>query len=504
MRFLTFVFTLAAALPVVGQDKKSPVPDGSSQKDAERLIREIFKDDYAKRSQPDRVALAKKLLEQASQTNDSPASQYVLLREARDLASQGGDLDSALKAIDQIAAGYDGETVSMKSSVLAVASKSAKSPEDFQKLARGYLALTEEAAAGELIEAAEKAAEQAVSFAKKGKDIPLLAKTEGKSRELTEVRAAVVQTAKAKESLAKNPDDPAANLVLGQQLCFTKGDWDKGLRHLLKGGDVALKSLAGRDLAQPTAGPEQLALGDSWWEQGEKQSGQIRKALRVRGAFWYSQALPGLSGLSKARVEKRLKEADPANPPKTGDQDLLTRIDPVVDSLKGSWRMENGKLLAPAVNESVFSACTVPYVPPEEYDLTIVAERRSGRSSLLVGLVGSGKQFDLELDGGGGAFSGLDRIDGKWALQNETRFRGGVFAVGTPHTVVIRMRTGKVTVLLDDEEVVSWAADYRRVSTHPSITLKNSESLFLGTWQSEYLIHRFTVKQVTGEGRFQR
>src|ERR1700687_1091611 len=128
MRILALVFTLAAALPVVGQDKKSLVPDGSSQKDAERLIREIFKDDYAKRSQPDRVALARKLLEQASQTNDSPASHYVLLREARDLASQGGDLDSALKAIDQIAAGYDGETVSMRGSVLAVAAKSAKSP----------------------------------------------------------------------------------------------------------------------------------------------------------------------------------------------------------------------------------------------------------------------------------------------------------------------------------------------------------------------------------------
>ena len=42
-----------------------PVPSPEDQDRARRLVKEVFAEDYAKRSLPDRVALAKRLLQQA-------------------------------------------------------------------------------------------------------------------------------------------------------------------------------------------------------------------------------------------------------------------------------------------------------------------------------------------------------------------------------------------------------------------------------------------------------
>ncbi|MBI3877243.1 MAG: hypothetical protein HY300_15015, partial [Verrucomicrobia bacterium] len=44
--------------------------------------------------------------------------------------------------------------------------------------------------------------------------------------------------------LAITPDDPGANLAVGQFLCFVKGDWESGLPLLAKSDDNVLKTLA--------------------------------------------------------------------------------------------------------------------------------------------------------------------------------------------------------------------------------------------------------------------
>lgn len=688
MRAAAWVLGLFLAVAAHGQDQRLPVPDAKTQADAEKLIRDVFKEDYARKAPADRLALAKKLLQQGMETRDDPAARFVLLREARDLASAAGDVETAIKAVDAISKGFEGDVAAMKAAVLVAAGKAAKSPEEFGRLARSYLELANDAAALEQYDLAERSAEQASSFAKKAKDVPLVAKLDVRWKEMAQLRSKSEKVVKAREALAVNPDDPAANLAIGQYLSFVKGDWEKGLRHLAKGSDGPLKALAAKDLGRPSEAAEQTALGDAWWEFGEKEEGGSRGRLRSRAAFWYSQARDRTTGLTRLKLDQRIATAGtpapgrgavdlltlidpqknaihglwkstdgklvspaiplarieiPYAPPEEYDLrlvvqkenrpdahsvdiglvagnsrvlviidgwsgtlsclslvdgkfleeasykgkaiaggapstivcsvrknrlavtvdgktildwaadyrrvsleevwktpnakalfvgsyqtcyqfskieivpwsaedsseiDLLARIDPKVDSIKGTWTMAEGKLLTPVVIEPKFAACAVPYAPPAEYDLTIVAERRSGKSSLLVGLIGGGKQFGLELDGhdgpSGKSFSGLDRIDRASALTNGAGFRGGIFADGKTHTVVCRVRKDHVAVALDGQEVLQWVADYRRVSRHDCMTVLNEQGLFLGAWHSEYLIHRFSVKPVTGEGRFQR
>jgi hypothetical protein len=483
--------------------KKLPVPEPAKQKESEAIIRDIFKDEYARRSPAERISLARTLIKEAARTKDDPASKFVLLRQAKDLAVEGGDFTLALHAWDELAQTFAGDFTADRISVLTAAAKGAKSVEDFQRLARWNLDLAETALGGEQLEVAEKALDQALASAKKGKDMPAVAKAEARLKDLAALRAWKERVARAREALAKNPEDPAANLALGQNLCMVQGNWEAGLKHLVKGDDPGLKTLATRDLARPLEPQEQLSLGDGWWDRAEKEMGSIRTGARARAVYWYEHAFGKLTGLHRARALKRLQESGSPVTDQTLTVDLLSLVDPQADAVIGTWKLADGNLISPATSDG-FSSCEIPYSPPEEYDLTLVAERRGGNSSLLVGLIGGGKLFDMELDGRGGEFSGLDRIDGKWGRDNETRFRGGIFAYKVPHTFVVQVRAKRVVVHLDGQEVVSWDADYRRVSPHPSISLKRSDCLFLGSWQSEFAILKFTLKQVTGEGKIGR
>ncbi len=112
----------------------------------------------------------------------------------------------------------------------------------------------------------------------------------------------------ALEALKKNPDDPLANLAVGRYRCFIKGDWRVGLPLLAKGSDPDLKDAAAKEIAGADTSETQVALGDQWWTLADKMEGLAKRRVRARAAFWYDQALPELSGLSKAKVERRMKQ----------------------------------------------------------------------------------------------------------------------------------------------------------------------------------------------------
>lgn len=117
------------------------------------------------------------------------------------------------------------------------------------------------------------------------------------------------KVAGARKAIEKNGEDPEANLILGRHLCFQEGDWDRGLAHLRKGSDPALKRLAEWDGTNPVAAGGRTLLADAWWERGEQESGDVRATLRRRAASWYSQAVGALSGAEKSRVEQRIEAA---------------------------------------------------------------------------------------------------------------------------------------------------------------------------------------------------
>ncbi|HEV3027753.1 MAG TPA: hypothetical protein VG457_09285, partial [Planctomycetota bacterium] len=294
---------LLLLLTFQGQDPRTPVPDLAAQKEKERLIHDVFKEEYGKKTVQDRVGLAAKLLQQGTQTNDDPVARYVLLREARDISAAAGDVATAMTAIGLLARTFEVDPLRMKLGVLTTISQDAKLAESAKIAAESLLRLVDEAVDLDDLETQEKAVGVAVATAKRAKDAPLVARAEAKSRELQDLKQKQVRVKSAREALAANPADPAASLELGQFECFTKGNWSVGLPLLAKGSNEALRVLALKDLSNPDQMPDQLALADAWKERADKEPGAKQK-LRERAVFWYEKARPAASGILKVKVEK--------------------------------------------------------------------------------------------------------------------------------------------------------------------------------------------------------
>src|SRR5258706_12581886 len=96
-----FVVALTAA---AFQDKPAlpPEPDANAQKETLKQIRDLFKEDYAKKTPADQAALAQKLLQKGAEAGDDPTSKYVLIKEARDVAMNAGDADTALRSAAEL------------------------------------------------------------------------------------------------------------------------------------------------------------------------------------------------------------------------------------------------------------------------------------------------------------------------------------------------------------------------------------------------------------------
>ncbi|HUR39363.1 MAG TPA: hypothetical protein VM222_07705, partial [Planctomycetota bacterium] len=106
------------------------VPDAAKLKEAEKILKDLFKEQYAKKAPADRQLLARLLVDQAGKLGDDPAALWILYRDAQDLAVQACDLKTAMAAVDGAAAAFDIDALAMRNAALTAAGKAARTPED--------------------------------------------------------------------------------------------------------------------------------------------------------------------------------------------------------------------------------------------------------------------------------------------------------------------------------------------------------------------------------------
>lgn len=284
------------------QDARLPVPEPSALKEAERLVREVFKEEYSRTSVADKRALARKLLEASRAPDNDAPTRYVLLRDAQVF----GDTETGLKAVDESARLFRVDPLPLRHAVLAGAL--APTPEEAKAVTEAWLALVDDALAAWQAEIADKAAQQAVALSRRSKDIPLASRAQAKAKQVAEVRARLDAVKKAEQVLASKPDDPGANTELGRHACLTRNEWTTGLAQLSKGISGPLQDLARRDLQGTADTPSQVALGDGWWDVAEKETATERTNARERALHWYGKAYAETSGLTRLKIDTRFKE----------------------------------------------------------------------------------------------------------------------------------------------------------------------------------------------------
>jgi len=494
-----------AAPPVgamlVDVTRRSAVPDAAKQKDAEKIIKDIFKDQFARKTPADRKALARLLLDQAGKSTDDPPAAWVLLRESQDAAVQGFDPKTSVEAVEVSARLFDVDPLPLKVSALAAMAKAPRTPEENVSLAEHYLKLVEDHVAADQYDAADKAATAALAVARKSNDAGLAIRTTTRAREIAEAKTRFTALKGVLQTLASKPDDPAANLEMGQYLCYVKGSWDLGTRFLMKGSDPALKALAEKEVALPVGAAERAALADGWFDLAQKETSPLRKGqLLAHAGALYESALPDAGGLLRIRIEKRMETAKPPVGPQGPSIDLLKMVDPNRDAIQGVWSMERGVLVMPTGRSTCW--LQIPYAMPEEYDLKFVATRKAGICDFYVGVVVPGpKRMLLHIDGSsGGADGGLQGADGEWN-NNPTSYRNRkIFGDDKPHTVLVSVRKQSVTVLTDGKPLLGWKGNFAAAGNSGEGG-PNPSAPYIGNWESIYEVSQILLFPIDGKGK---
>ena len=91
--------------------------------------------------------------------------------------------------------------------------------------------------------------------------------------------------------------------------------------------------------------PDSLKIGEAWWKLSESLDGGQKSTVQLHAAEWYRRALPGLSGLTKARVDRLVAQMPTTQSSEENEatKKVLPKDTPMRKSpLVGMWGNPNG------------------------------------------------------------------------------------------------------------------------------------------------------------------
>jgi hypothetical protein len=309
------VLALLLLLPTFAasqEPKKRQIPSKEAQAKIETLLQELYKDDFAK-AEKDAIVrgrLAQTLLFEGKETKDDAAGRYVLFSKAHALAAQAGDVNTALLAVDELANDFaiPAKTVFlMKINMLRQASKAnGAPPEAYQSVIDRVMLILEDTLDSDdypsslaLIAAADQAGI-------KLKSIVLVSSIRKKQEEIVRLQKEFARWQPFADKLAKNPKDPEANLEMGKYHALIKGNWERGLPLLARGGQSKLSVIAKQDSDEIVSS---LVKADLWHGHAlEMQDPAMRTQALLRAYHWYQESYPGASSKEKTHVDAHVKE----------------------------------------------------------------------------------------------------------------------------------------------------------------------------------------------------
>lgn len=506
---------------------RAPVPAPADVEKAEALVRDVYKADLAAAIAPSKQQeLAAKFIEEGAATDDDPAARFALLKMAQQMAAEVGDAALIVKSLDEAAKHFEFDAPAAKRAALMKAAEGPRTSAVARTFAEACLGLMDQAVKAEQFDAAMDYGRAAYTAANSAKDPAFVAGIVARGRGVVALRAEYEKAAEAIGTLARQPDDPEANLVAGRYACLLKEDWAAGLPRLARCADSDLKAAAEKDLARPGDAPGQIAVADAWWELGQKQTGTERAALLNRAAFWYRRAQAEATGLDKAKATSRLAEVrgftaekpqpkpdkpdkpqpkPGQSPPKTLEApqgqyaDLLKEIDLKKHRIVGDWQTRAGKLLG-SPGTAPGAAIRVPVVPHGDYDLQIELTRTAGDGMIGVVLPVGGRRCLAGLDCRPGVH-GIDTIGGQRADNNASTAKG-VLSTGRQYALEISVTSdggdASITVNLDGRPLFFYRGPARDLDLHKEFTARGAGGIGLIA-RSGVVFHSLKLRMKSGK-----
>ncbi len=187
--------------------------------------------------------------------------------------------------------------------------------------------------------------------------------------------------------------------------------------------------------------------------------------------------------------------------------DLLAMVDVKRDVLAGEWvRVADGLVVKQAKNHSDTPRIQLPYQPPEEYDFEIEFSPQSGNGSVEQLLSSQSRSFAWQMHAvlNAGIKAGFERLDDTTLISRTdgTIMRPKLLENGqTRYRSRVEVRQKSLWAFLNDERLVEWGGDIKRLDIDKRNALRNSLHLGLSANDRGVTFHKIEVREITGTGK---
>jgi hypothetical protein len=176
----------------------------------------------------------------------------------------------------------------------------------------------------------------------------------------------------------------------------------------------------------------------------------------------------------------------------TTDGRILPVLDVDRDSRLGKWTLTDGNLASPKIS---VARLRIPLTVPQRYTLSGEVTRVDGIDELIFGLIVGGRPCEVVIDCVHGTISAVALLDGRDAVQvpNFTRrvHNAPLLPRGEAVKFQCQVTPDTIVVTCNDQEVIRWHGDARRLSQRPSCYPPNEcdddfTHLSLASWESVF------------------
>ena len=181
--------------------------------------------------------------------------------------------------------------------------------------------------------------------------------------------------------------------------------------------------------------------------------------------------------------------------------DLLSMIDVEKDAVAGDWQKKDGILEAP---KRFGARIEIPFEPPAEYELTVIATPLDEPNGLILGqLLGEHRFLTLVnyAASQGKPASALENVDGQNVGSNPTTLLADLLRKDRPSQIIVTVRKDSVVVRCDGRAIIDWQGKPEQLSLGDYWKTPNAGVLFLGAYDCRYRFLRVSLAAISGEGK---
>ena len=277
---------------------------------------------------------------------------------------------------------------------------------------------------------------------------------------------------------------------------FAAGRWPKWMLPAVSAGGAAVAAAVVIGVLAFRGGEPTRVQADTLPNQPARQEDarQAADAAAQRQRGLLPDAPPGgAAAPAPAQPAVPPPQAPQAQPPAARHNkviDLMPMIDPIVATVAGSWRYENGDLVS---NDGRPATLQIPYAPPAEYDFHIEFTPTADDNSVQQHLYKAPYAFTWAM--GTKHDCGFEFVDGKHVWDSPFKATDKL-QPNQRYVSVVRVREGRVQAFLNGKLVVDAPTNYSNFTKNPEFAQPDDTQLGLGSYHAAVRFHKVEVIEV--------